>query len=116
MDSHGVDHKLSPQDRRRAIYTRVTARFAAKGILLNDPTFHQIAEHWIADDITIPDAIILWSDIRSRRPLRSPDAPNLISPPAAPVSINRTELLAHIAEIAGSWLQNMTPIESAGEG
>jgi hypothetical protein len=103
MDSLDNYAQVSLSDRRRAIYLRVVERFAAKGIPLDDPTFRQLVEHWIADDITLSDAVILWSDMLSKRHARMPETPVLMGPPKVLISESRTELLAQIASVAEAW-------------
>ena len=89
-------------------------RFAAKGIQLTDPTFCQIVGHWIVNDITAQDAIIIWTDIRSRRQSKNPIKPVISAPPTVSISMTRTELLDHIALVAEAWPVSATSVAADG--
>jgi hypothetical protein len=81
----------------------VVDRITARGIALDDPTFRQVVGHWITDDITLSDVVILWSDVRSKRHAKMSGARILIAPPKTSISESRTELLAHIAFVSEVW-------------
>ena len=53
--------------RRREIFERTVAKFAAKNIELNDVEYVSLIERWISGEIPMSAAASIWDGIKSRR-------------------------------------------------
>jgi hypothetical protein len=58
---------LQVSRRRREIFERTQAKYAAAGIHLDHPEYLVLIEKWIDAEITMPEAAARWDQARKRR-------------------------------------------------
>ncbi|TCR66688.1 hypothetical protein [Rhizobium sp. BK376] len=54
-------------DQRRAIFERVLSRYAASGLILDDPALLRLMEAWIVGEIEMIEATAHWNSVRISR-------------------------------------------------
>ncbi|MDL2408595.1 hypothetical protein PY650_23700 [Rhizobium calliandrae] len=56
--------KSSLVEQRRAIFERVSSRYASNGMILDDPIYLRLMEAWIAGEIEMEEAAAHWNSVR----------------------------------------------------
>lgn len=83
-DDKDTSHTLETSERRRQIFERTIARYAAAGILIEkDEEYMALIRLWISGELTMRKAASLYDDIRKRRGNIRPAIPQLQQPEPA---------------------------------
>ena len=77
-DEKDTSDRLEKSERRRRIFERTVARYAAASIRIEDDAeYKALIRLWISGELEMRQAAALYDDIRKRRGVRRPAAPAL---------------------------------------